>query len=283
MKLEHKSQGPRKYGTKAGEVLRHTPEVEQPLEVDLQRVVDIAKEANLEGPYRSDYELLLGIVGGKYLEQLRPLHREEANEKFAALSDGKNKLRFQLIQIAAQSKLFDSAAFAKRQWTGKEIRDNLDDNLVMLKIRTGQPWLTALELVVLFPEEKQRIIHDLKPAVSERLKYIEVELTKDPEAVLWEDLVAIKMLFPEHAEVQIIARAHWALWQKQVEGSLGRARDADTDARRKTGLGAALGISIGMHILAAEKAMINDQGLPEIAPASKKLPIGPGLPERTLV
>lgn len=267
---------------KSGEVLRSTPEVEQPLEIDLQRVVNEVASYGRKGPYRADYETLLGLLGGRQLEQLRPNHKQEANEKFASLNE--ELLRFQFIDGVAQCKLFDPAAFAGHQWDDQPIRNKINQELALMKVRSGQGWLTALQLIVLFPEEKQRIVRELAPEVSSRLDYVETELVKDPEAVLWEDLVAIKTLFPEkNGRVESIVRRQWPDWHRRVEGSLGRAKTADRLDRKRTFAGAALGLSISMYILAAEKAEMNDQGLMEITPAQKRLVASPALPDRPVV
>lgn len=283
MKLEHNRGFERKLRPKSVEALRATPEMEQPLEIDLQRVVDEVAAYKLVGPYRSDYETLLGLLGGRYLEQLHPKHKEEATEKFSSQRRGEKGRPYELA-LDAQCKLFDPTAFAGRPWKGHEIRKSMNDELALMKIQEAQPWLVALELIVLFPEEKERIMSELRPEVDSRLGYIQRELNTDPAAVLWEDLVVIKTLFPEiNSRVQAIARKQWPNWQRRMEGSLDRARTAESDKHKKTFGSAAVGLSIAMYILASEKTKMNDQGLLEITPAQKKVAASPTLPGRLVL
>lgn len=120
MKLERT---PRERRPKTGEVLRATPEQEQPLEFDLQRVVDAVKELASPPPYRGDYEFLLALAGQEYFEQLRPTYKNTAAELHNSLGTERGVGS----QTPARSKLLDPAAFAKK---GLAHRPELPDRLL---------------------------------------------------------------------------------------------------------------------------------------------------------
>lgn len=262
-----------KRGTKAREIIG--VETEQPLEFDLQRVVDVMKELGSPPPYRSDYEFLLGLAGPEYFEQLGPNSKEtvaELNESLETTSMGGT--------APGRSKLFDPGSFARKGWDGQQLRAYMDMQLIVFAVLPNESWLKAVQLLVLFPEERQRILNRLRPLEASRLSWIVSDAREKPgETMAWRELSALRLVDPENTDVERVARSWWGAWNRRLEELLSKAKSASSSENQKKGSADA---ALGLYILAAEKAVINDQGLPEIIPAKKGMPHGPELPERPL-
>lgn len=267
---------------RAAEVAR--PEIEEPLSFDLQPVIDLVKELGMVSP-RLNVETLLGLAGPQYFKQVRPDFEELAKKKAeveSAISPGMQKRSFELIATCAQSKLFDPEKFDTHRWWAKDkLLNELRFHLTPVQTNAHQNLAQAVELLVLFPDQRQAILGTIQPKESKLLAYIASEPSVDPEYMDFEDLTFMKILDQDHPGIDALIKKRWPKWQAWLKRMVKRANEEYVIATPSRRTGGILSLAICMHILAADKACINDQGLPEITSRMKKISTTPQLPLRS--
>lgn len=258
--------------------------MEEPLEFDLSAVVSRLKaegyELGKDRPPRSDYQFLLALIGQPYLNVLFPDNEKKARE-------GTEQLIFPKIfqdqlAITNQAKLVGVHDFNLKVSLENALRRTVDGEVYLLTLANQLPWINALRYLIQFPDARLEIIRVLQPALNEHLQYVEQEPKNDPEYMDWEELVSLKMIFPENKDVTNLIRRRWFKWidlLHEFEKKAKKSKDAGEGTSRYE---AVMGLACAMHILAAEKAVINDEGLPEITPATKQLSHSLSMPERPL-
>lgn len=267
---------------RAVEVAR--PEIEQPLSFDLQPVIALVRELGMVS-LRLSVETLLGLAGPQYFKQVRPDFEELAKKKAeveSAISEGMQKRSFELIATCAQSKLFDPEKFDTHRWWAKDkLSKELRFHLTAVQSNAHENWGQAVELLVLFPDQRQVILDALQPKASKLLAYIENEPTNDPEYMDFEELAFMKILDQDQPGIDALVKKRWPKWQAWLQGMIKRAREDHVPGTPSRRTGGPLSLAICMYILAADKVCINDQGLPEITPRLKKMSAPPQLPPRS--
>lgn len=260
-------------------------EDEAPLEIDLQSVIDRIKKIDPQPPYRSDYELLLSLVGVDFFKQLRPDFAHTAEDQFQSANQVEIKHFKEKSRGLAFSKLLDPKTFSTRGWSGAAMSYGADLWHLMLQRAPNESWLTGIQMLVLFPEQRERILKSVRQGAPGHLAWVKENLRDLSTSMGWVELAAMRLVDPQHTEVGKIARRFWAQWQEKLEELLAVAESPESadSSRRGGSAGAALGLACSMYILAAEKAVINDQGLPEITPAVRKVTPSLPLPGRSLV
>lgn len=267
---------------RAVEVAR--PEIEQPLSFDLQSVIDLVKKLGMVSP-RLDVETLLGLAGPQYFRQVVSDVEGLAKKKTAvesAIHITMQKGWRELMATCAQSKLLDPEHFDVHRWWAKDkLSRELRTHLALLKANPVETWAQAVELLVLFPEQRQLILDIIRPNEVKRLAYIENEPTVDPDYMDFEELAFMKMLDQDQVGVDVLVKKRWSKWQAWLDRVIKRAREEYVPGTPSRRTGGPLCLAISMYILAADKVCINDQGLPEITPRLGKISAPPQLPVRS--
>lgn len=284
MKLRsHSNRAERSPKQRAADVIR--VEEEQRLEFNLRGVVDVLKSADYpaggEHPLRSDYHFLLLLVGQPYLHELFPNNEGDIKSKTQGFADNAMVTDAQL-GLAARAKLAGVRDYTQKAHIEAGQGQLLEGAIQFLTVLNERPWSIAVEHLILFPEKRAKILEILEPSVGEHVRYIEQEPINDPEFMDWEELVSLKLLFPEQKEVLALIKRRWSKWTRLLDRLLSEAKRRKNETGKTTKYQAVMGLACAMHILAAEKAVINTEGLPEIIPSSKKLTQPPELPERPL-
>lgn len=271
----------RKNSVKGKELLQITPETEQPVEFNFQQIVQMVVEGGCSVPRRDDYATLLSLLGPTLIRQIVPEPQHYSSELLRTLSEDQEAGE-QSWGKTAQAKLFDPEGFLKQESIRDPLKKRLEDELMIMGFMHDRSWLTAVEILVLFPEDRQHILEILRPAEAVHVAFVESEPTRDPLYMDWQELVALRLVDPENSNLKNLIKQRWPKWIALLNGSIERALAEPGPVSKSQKFEVVLGIAAGLHILAAEKVWINDQGVPEITPSQKPVPAKPQLPERPL-
>lgn len=284
MKLRPTSNRPeRPPKRRAADVVR--VEEEQHLEFDLKAIVDILKSVDYtaegEQPLRSDYHFLLLLVGQPYLNELYP-SSERVIKKEIIRIDHNTPITDAQLALTAQAKLAGVRDYTQKAQIEAGQAQLLEGAMRFLTVLNERPWSIAVQHLILFPEKRTEILERLQPALVEHVVYIEQEPNNDPDFMDWEELASLKLLFSEQKDVLALIKRRWSKWTRLLDRLLSEAKRYKNETGDTIKFQAVMGLACAMHILAAEKAVINTEGLPEITPSAKKLTQSPELPIRPL-
>lgn len=282
MKLEH---GPQRRRQKAGEILDITPEGEQPLEIDFEKVVD-QLESSPEIAFDKHTALLLGLIGGQPLKRLRP-KLFKSYKRYA--DEGDNALLLEnypgssLDETAtwlAVCKLWKPKLFGRLGINMQEKKAALWEELPFNQKGT-EPYSNVVGYLVLFPEDRDQILKEVLETEDYLVEHAEKQFNNS-FAWSFTAMACLKILRPDNKAIAAFARKKWLDVRLALEGALKTINETTDREEVESEAAYALELGLSMYILATEKIVINNKGLLEVTPAKKKLAARPALPDRPL-